>query len=138
MGLHFMDSRTWMPSSPVWALGIIQTTVPWSSFTQLCRVSSHACMSYYLFSKYSMRTLLSLSLELYSMICSHLHLLMLQSLYLPKLQFSKTAELSLIYCTLLYGLEHALSKKARAILGLDCFVSLLQWITVRYCIFSNV
>lgn len=72
-----------------------------------------------------------LSLQFYPMLCHHLHLLLLQSLYLPKLQFSKTAELSLIRCTLFFDLECAFSQKAKAIQRMLCFLSVMIYSPVQ-------
>lgn len=93
------------------------------------------CMQILLFSIYSStaRLLISGTLLLYSflspklcpLISNHICLLIFIFFCLPKLQFSKTGDLNLIYPSLLCGLECAFSRKARAILGLTSFVSLL-------------
>lgn len=106
------------------------------------------CMQILLFSKYSStaRLLISGTLLLYSflspklclIISNHICLLIFIVFFLPKLQFSKTGDLSLIYPSLLCGLECAFSQKDRAILGVTSFVSLLYGTMLLYSLLSNV
>lgn len=130
---------TWLTAIPVWALRIIQIPAPWLSLPKMSYplVNAQEELHCYFLELFCLIAF-SLSLEFCPLIFSHLCLLIIPSLCFPKLHFSKTAELSLIYPTHCSMVWNVPQPESQATLGPTAFVSLLWGITALYCLLSNV